>query len=318
MWPLAKTRRWEEEKRELERRIEEVKHQLVKQEDAIRETVAELLGEWQQIVRQHELVNGQHHDLGDLVEKTKEKVDNVSTLSQSSYAISGRLREQGTALAKTAGQMVAAAKEGIRMSKEVEQTIGQLGDEMEATSAAMHRLRDRSQEIEQIVKVIKEIAGQTNLIALNASIEAARAGEHGKGFSVVAAEVRKLAEHTADSTEMIHQLTDAVQQEIQRSLTQTGAISAIIDKVVQMSIHTSRTWSAMIGLIDQVEKRVGDVLNDIQEQFRYADEVMKELERSAALFGETRAMILQHIDDATVVDEKLAKSIKQLQDWQSS
>ncbi|MGP3560447.1 methyl-accepting chemotaxis protein [Geobacillus sp. BK01] len=317
MWPLAKASRWEEEKKELERRIEEMKQQLVRQETAIRETVAGLLEEWQEIVRQHELVNGQHHVLGDLVEKTKEKVDNVRTLSQSSYAISGRLREQGTALADTAGQMVAAAKEGIRMSGEVEQAIGQLGAEMETTSAAMHRLRDRSQEIEQIVKVIKEIAGQTNLIALNASIEAARAGEHGKGFSVVAAEVRKLAEHTADSTETIHQLTDAVQQEIQRSLVQTDAISSIINTVVQMSINTSRTWSAMIGLIDQVEKRVSGVLNDIQEQFRYADEVMQELERSAALFGETRAMILQHIDDASVVDEKLAKTIRQLQDWKS-
>ncbi|KAF0996042.1 methyl-accepting chemotaxis protein [Geobacillus sp. TFV-3] len=318
MWPLVKGRQWEEEKAKLEQQIAEMKDQLTRQKESIHETVAGLLGELQEIVHQHVMVNGQHHELGRLVDRTKEKVDNVSMLSKSSYAISDRLCEQGNSLAETAGQMVAAAKEGIRMSGEMEKAMGQLGSEMEATSAAMHRLRDRSQEIEQIVKVIKEIAGQTNLIALNASIEAARAGEHGKGFSVVAAEVRKLAEHTADSTEMIHQLTDAVQQEIQRSLTQTGAISAIIDKVVQMSIDTSRTWSAMIGLIDQVEKRVGDVLNDIQEQFRYADEVMKELERSAALFGETRAMILQHIDDATVVDEKLAKSIKQLQDWQSS
>ncbi|AKM18051.1 Methyl-accepting chemotaxis protein McpB [Geobacillus sp. 12AMOR1] len=212
--------------------------------------------------------------------------------------------------------MVAAAKEGIRMSEEMEQAMGRLGSEMETTSAAMHRLRGRSQEIEQIVKVIKEIAGQTNLIALNASIEAARAGEHGKGFSVVAAEVRKLAEHTADSTETIHQLTDAVQQEIERSLEQTEAISSLIETVVQMSIHTARKWSAMMELIDQVENRAQDVLNYIQEQYRYADKVRKELEQSAALFGETREMILRHIADASVVDEKLAEGIKQLQQWQ--
>ncbi|MED4980926.1 hypothetical protein P9726_15445 [Geobacillus stearothermophilus] len=59
------------------------------------------------------------------------------------------------------------------------------------------------------------------------------------------------------------------------------------------------------------------MLNYIQEQCRYADEVMQELEQSAALFGETREMILQHIDDASVVDEKLAQTIKQLQDWKS-
>ncbi|AEV18197.1 MULTISPECIES: hypothetical protein [Geobacillus] len=58
------------------------------------------------------------------------------------------------------------------------------------------------------------------------------------------------------------------------------------------------------------------MLNYIQEQCRYADEVMQELEQSAALFGETREMILRHIADASVVDEKLAEGIKQLQQWQ--
>lgn len=316
MWALVKGRQWKEEKTELERQLAEMKDELTRQKEAIHETVAGLLGELQDIVHQHEVVNGQHHVLGQLVDRTKEKVDNVSTLSKSSYAISDRLCEQGNALVETAGQMVAAAKEGIRMSEEMEQAMGRLGSEMETTSAAMHRLRGRSQEIEQIVKVIKEIAGQTNLIALNASIEAARAGEHGKGFSVVAAEVRKLAEHTADSTETIHQLTDAVQQEIERSLEQTEAISSLIETVVQMSIHTARKWSAMMELIDQVENRAQDVLNYIQEQYRYADKVRKELEQSTALFGETREMILRHIADASVVDEKLAEGIKQLQQWQ--
>lgn len=316
MWPLVKGRQWEEEKAKLEQQIAEMKDQLTRQKESIHETVAGLLGELQEIVHQHEVVNGQHHALGRLVDRTKEKVDNVSMLSKSSYAISDRLCEQGNSLAETAGQMVAAAKEGIRMSGEMEKAMGQLGSEMEATSAAMYRLRGRSQEIEQIVKVIKEIAGQTNLIALNASIEAARAGEHGKGFSVVAAEVRKLAEHTADSTETIHQLTDAVQQEIERSLEQTEAISSLIETVVQMSIHTARKWSAMRELIDQVENRAKDVLNYIQEQYRYADEVMQELEQSASLFSETREMILRHIADASVVDEKLAEGIKQLQQWQ--
>ena len=78
----------------------------------------------------------------------------------------------------------------------------------------MSNLSERSKQIAEIVNVIGEISNQTNLLALNASIEAARAGEHGKGFSVVAEEVRKLAENTKTSTEDIANLTKKIEEQI--------------------------------------------------------------------------------------------------------
>ena len=78
----------------------------------------------------------------------------------------------------------------------------------------MSNLSERSKQIAEIVNVIGEISNQTNLLALNASIEARRAGEHGKGFSVVAEEVRKLAENTKTSTEDIANLTKKIEEQI--------------------------------------------------------------------------------------------------------
>lgn len=106
-----------------------------------------------------------------------------------------------------------ASKQGLIHAEQSIQGMEAMSEQVTLTASVVQQLSDQSTEINRILQVINAIAGQTDLLALNAAIEAARAGEHGKGFSVVAEEVRKLAEESAKSTSQIAAIIDTVVKE---------------------------------------------------------------------------------------------------------
>ena len=143
-----------------------------------------------------------------------------------------------------AGQI---AKDGINISLNAKNKITQLADFIHTASAKIDSLGKRSEEIGHIVGLIKSIADQTNLLALNAAIEAARAGEHGRGFAVVADEVRQLSEKTTRATEEIGQMIALIRQE---------ALLAV-DSMTQGETHAAESV--------EVVNEVGNTLRRINE-----------------------------------------------------
>ena len=128
-----------------------------------------------------------------------------------------------------------------------------MSEKTRATAEGVDNLSQRAIQIGGIVQLIREIADQTNLLALNAAIEAARAGEQGRGFAVVADEVRKLAERTSQATNEISGLVDSIQQETEQAKHRMVANAAEAEKFSAEGQQATVSMHALLALAQQME-----------------------------------------------------------------
>jgi hypothetical protein len=157
-----------------------------------------------------------------------------------------------------ANSMTAAgASEASRLAMEdIASNLHNVAETTQETAHSVENLNERAGQIGGIVMLIKEIADQTNLLALNAAIEAARAGEQGRGFAVVADEVRKLAERTSTATSEISTLVASIQSEILGAKTQMEAEASQSDSFSRKGVEATQSMHALIDLSHGMEATI--------------------------------------------------------------
>ena len=155
-------------------------------------------------------------------------------------------------------QTTASSKEGMVHAEQSIQGMEAMAEKVSLTASVVQQLSDQSTEINRILQVINAIAGQTDLLALNAAIEAARAGEHGKGFSIVAEEVRKLAEESAKSTSQIATIIDMVVREAAKA---SDAMQSVVLAVQTNTQYIDANKQALDAILQHIVDTVAQIDN---------------------------------------------------------
>jgi twitching motility protein PilJ len=224
----------------------------------------------------------------------------------------GQVSVQALESADVARQSLKAAEVGL---KAVQNTIGGMNtirDQIQETSKRIKRLGESSQEIGEITELISDITEQTNVLALNAAIQAASAGDAGRGFSVVAEEVQRLAERSADATRQIATLVKAIQTDTQDAV---GAMERSTQGVVEGAKLSDNAGTALTE-IDQVSRRLADLIEQISEttsrEANLASEVAGNIQHIFAVTeqtGEGTRNTATQVRELSKIAEELRQSV---------
>jgi len=181
-----------------------------------------------------------------------------------------RNAEEAALAAQTADNKVDSGQSVVRQSL---QRIEQLATSATSASNSIESLSAEIQNIGTVLGVIKSVAEQTNLLALNAAIEAARAGEQGRGFAVVADEVRALAKRTQQSTEEIERLVGSLQNGAQASVTQIRSSAELVKLAVSDVLQTESALGSIASAVSMIQQMNQQIAAAAEEQTSVAEEI---------------------------------------------
>lgn len=230
------------------------------------------------------------------VNSQKEETDQVAAAMHEMSATVHEVARNAEQAAQAATEADVEARDGDRVVTEVVMQIERMANEVVRSSEAMTELQSDSDKIGSVMGVIRAVAEQTNLLALNAAIEAARAGEAGRGFAVVADEVRGLAQRTQKSTEEIEQLVSALHGGTQQVAAIMQSSRSLTDSSVELARRAGTSLASITRTVSNIQAMNQQIATAAEEQSAVAEEISRSVvnvrdvaEQTAAASEETAA-----------------------------
>jgi len=239
----------------------------------LQQIIGKIVGSIEQLTSSAEQMNLITEQSSQGINQQRLDIDQVATAMNQMTATVQDVSVTTSNAADTAREAAAHAQAGNEVVSGAVNDINNLASEIENAAQVIHKLEEDSENIGTVLDVIKAIAEQTNLLALNAAIEAARAGEQGRGFAVVADEVRTLAQRTQQSTEEIQAIIEKLQH---------GAVDAVkvmtqsqsqAGRSVEQSVKAGESLSTIDQMVAQIDQMNTQIATAVEEQTVVTDEV---------------------------------------------
>lgn len=213
---------------------------------------------------------------------------------------------------ETSAEAMETASRGKEVADGAVTTVNGVYTSTVELASMVDKLNNRVGEIGDIVTVIKDIADQTNLLALNAAIEAARAGEQGRGFAVVADEVRKLAERTIKATAEISDKINAVQVESEQTTKSMEEASEQVNKATNYIRELGEALNHIVESVLRVRDQITQIATAVDEQSAASEEVARNIEKTSAIAKTMENMaqeVMNEVNNLTKVSDDLKASV---------
>ena len=275
--------------REIVRHIREISGKIGDSSKTLTSSVLEINSSGEEVAQSMEQISRGAETQAEMVAKTSSIIHEMAV---SVELVAKRAKESTQAARETS----LTAQRGEELAKDSLERMKSLFDNIELTGRQFMELNGKLQKVGKIADFIGEIARQTNLLALNASIEAARAGEYGRGFTVVAEEVRKLADGTGKSAADIMELIDSIKEESARVQTTFSGSSRHLDEGKRNIDTTAAAFREIVETVVETERKASSIADLAGMQTEGAnkmvaavDEIAKVAEDNAASSEEVSA-----------------------------
>lgn len=216
----------------------------------------------------------------DIVSGASSQADKASLIATAAEELSltiSEVAQQGNSTFEEARRSEESATQGRTVISDMVGSIQQVSIQMGEMSGQMNELGAHGEQIGSVIKVIEEIAEQTNLLALNAAIEAARAGEAGRGFAVVADEVRALAERTTKATQEVGGIIQSIQSGTQEAVTYTDENCRLVEVGVSQSTGAVNALDEIVSGAANVQAMVNSIATAAEEQTAVTKEIASDI-----------------------------------------